>query len=110
MAALARTWARAFGLRSAAPLRNVPATERVFNAFRTALDLTVAVRFWPMFLMSLLAFLWPTFALAFRLIAAFDLSAAARLAARLGPPRPAKRWPRKSGRPAKRDVAGRPAK
>ena len=32
------------GLRSAVPLRNAPATEREFNAFRTALDLTVAVR------------------------------------------------------------------
>jgi hypothetical protein len=57
-------------------LRNAPATEREFNAFRTAFDLTFAIRFW--------------LKLAFRsrlnVAPRFAFNAAARLAARLGLP------------------------
>jgi hypothetical protein len=45
VAALAAMAARAAGLRSAVLLCNAPATEREFNTFRTARDLTFALRF-----------------------------------------------------------------
>src|SRR6267378_444676 len=97
VAALAAICARVFGLCSAVLLRNAPATAREFNAFRTALDLTLALRL-------KLAFR-PGLSVALR----FALNVAARPAARFGCPGPPRGgWPRKLGRDADRDIAGLP--